>query len=123
MRVLYHVTPARNWPSIRRRGLVSRTLSKHVQNATGLRKSIYLDSSEEAALGDWAGLSLRDIPEGAKNFSEPYVVLEVRVPDFATLIPDPEVMDIGGESSAYITDTRIPPRNIRYVGESEIEWE
>ena len=122
MRILYHATPKRNWSGIRRRGLVPSLLPKHVQGATGLRRGIYLDSSEEAALGDWAGLSLRDIPEDAESFSEPYAVLEVHVPDSVVLIPDPEVSDIGGQPSAFIVDTRIPPRSIRYIGESEIEW-
>jgi hypothetical protein len=121
--MMYHATPERNLRSILREGLVPQVLPKHVQDATGLRRGVYLDTSETAALGDWASLSLRDIPEDADTFSEVYAVLEVRVADSAVLIPDPEVSSVGGEVTSFIYGGCIPPRSVKDTGvRSEIEW-
>lgn len=122
MKIMYHATPMHLWDSlIKIYGLVPQPLHEHVQQVTGLQNGLYLDSDLKNAEA-WAGLSLRDIPENAEFFSVVYAILEVKIPDDAVLIPDPEVVELDDESTAFIVDVSVPPNDIRKVSESEIEW-
>lgn len=119
---MYHTTSPSKWRAIRRRGLIPRPLPRSVQVKTGIRNGTYLEADKEEAHGWGALLALPNIPEGVDTYIEKYVVLRVKVPGGALLVPDPDVRDIGQETSAFITNVYIPPKSIILVDSGEFEW-
>ena len=112
-RTLFHITPEQNVDSIMRRGIIPKggkgyfhRKPYYVQNARSKQKTTWLGTRATIPM-----MHVELLYEGGYDKTR---VMKVRVPKKGLQIDDP---DYGvGAGKEYITQKRIPPDNIRKIG-------